>query len=174
MRALATTGPVRTWCDLARSGATVLELVAVGDALARAHLDAVAALEAAVSSGDGRRGVRTAREALTLLDARAESIMESWLRVVLVLAGVPAPVPQLEIFDPAGRFVARVDLAWPAERLVVEYDGDHHRDRATWVRDLRRREDLERLGWRVVVVTAHDVLRAPVDLVHRVVARLAG
>ncbi len=113
----------------------------------------------------------TAREALRLVDGRAESAMESWVRVVLALGGLPAPVPQLVITDGRSRFVARVDLAWPDAMLVVEYDGDHHRDRATWVKDLRRREELERLGWTVLVVTAADV-SAPDRLVARVRSRL--
>lgn len=100
--------------------------------------------------------------------------MESWVRVTLALAGVPRPEPQLVVRDELGGFVARVDLAWPDQRLVVEYDGDHHRDRAVWVRDLRRREELERLGWTVLVVTAADVLRHPRTLVLRVLTRLAA
>lgn len=166
------TGPVRSWCDLARSGAAVHELVAVGDALVRARPEAAAVLAGCVASGGRRRGIDVARRALTLLDPRAESVMESWVRVVLLLAGLPAPVLQHEVRTPSGSLVARVDLAWPDRMLVLEYDGEHHRDRATWVRDLRRRERLEALGWTVLVVTATDVLTTPDDLVRRVAARL--
>lgn len=166
------TRPVRTWCDLARDRASVQELVVVADGMARRWPSVVGHLEAAVASAGGARGVATARRALGLVDPRAESAMESWVRVVLALAGLPAPVPQLVVTDERSRFVARVDLAWPEDRLVVEYDGEHHRDRATWMKDLRRREELERLGWTVLVVTAADVLAAPDRLVARVRSRL--
>ena len=169
---VSVTRPVRTWCDLARDGAGVAELVVVGDAMAGRWPTIPRALAAAVDGGAGARGVRTARRALGLLDSRSGSAMESWVRVVLALAGLPAPVPQLVVVDERGRFVARVDLAWPRARLVLEYDGDHHREHATWVRDLRRREELERLGWTVLVMTAGDVMRTPDRLVARVAARL--
>lgn len=154
---LLVTGLARTWCDLARDGATVAELVVVGDALARRHPAEAARLEAMVGGAGSRRGVRAARRALALLDPRSESPMESVLRVALVLAGLPAPTPQHVVLH-HGFFVARLDLAWPDVRLAVEYDGSHHLDRPQWVADLRRRERLEAAGWTVVVLTAEDVL----------------
>lgn len=174
VRGVRLTSACRTWCDLARDGASVPELVVVADSLARACPSAVRDLADAVARGTGRRGVTSARCALELVDRRSESAMESWVRAVLLIAGVPAPVPQLVVTDEHGRFVARVDLAWPGSRLVLEYDGDHHRDQVTWVRDLRRREELERLGWTVLVVTVADVLPHPDRLVARVTSRLMG
>jgi hypothetical protein len=47
--------------------------------------------------------------------------METLLARALRQNGLPAPVPQFEIFD-QGRFVARVDFAYPDERIVIEYD----------------------------------------------------
>ncbi|MBG0563224.1 hypothetical protein [Actinoplanes aureus] len=55
--------------------------------------------------------------------------MESRLRLLLVDAGVPPPVPQFEVRDEDGRLIGRVDLAWPARRVAHEYEGDHHRSR---------------------------------------------
>lgn len=54
------------------------------------------------------------------------------------------------------RFVARVDLLYRDARLVLEYDGDYHRDSSQWSRDQSRRAELESLGYRVTVVTARD------------------
>jgi hypothetical protein len=34
--------------------------------------------------------------------------------------------------------VARLDLAYPKRRVGIEYDGDHHRDRATFRHDAVR------------------------------------
>ena len=171
-RGTQVTTPCRTWCDLAADGASAPELVVVADALVARDPAALGALRSALAAGHVRRGARVARTALDLVDPRSESPMESWLRVLLVLAGVPAPVVQHVVRD-AGRFVARVDLAWPDRRLVVEYDGAHHLGRAQWVADLRRREALERAGWTVVVLTAEDVLGRPDDAVHRVASRLS-
>lgn len=74
----------------------------------------------------GRRGVVRARAVLTRADGRSESPAESRLRLRLVLAGVAVPVPQHAIRTAAGAFVARIDLAWPAHRVAVEYDGAWH------------------------------------------------
>jgi very-short-patch-repair endonuclease len=50
-------------------------------------------------------------------------------------------------------------LGFRAARLsvAVEYDGDQHRtDRRQYVKDIRRWEIVERLGWLVVRVVAED------------------
>ena len=67
------------------------------------------------------------------------------------------------------------DLAYPRERIAFEYEGDVHRtDRATWMRDLTRRERMEAAGWRVIRVTAADVFAHPDALVARVRRILAS
>lgn len=89
---------------------------------------------------------------------------------------MPSLIAQREIFDERGRFVARVDLAFEEYRLVVEYQGDHHRtDQAQWRRDVQRRAELEALGYRVLEVTALD-LSDPRALAERIarLLRLAG
>ncbi|MDZ4046071.1 MAG: DUF559 domain-containing protein [Rhodoglobus sp.] len=58
-----------------------------------------------------------------------------------------------------------------AERLIIEYQGDYHRTRAQWRKDMTRRSRLEARGWRVMEVGADD-LRDPRELVARVRARL--
>ncbi|MFI7247198.1 endonuclease domain-containing protein [Micromonospora chalcea] len=54
-----------------------------------------------------------------------------------------------------------MDLAWPALRLAVEYDGDHHRERAHFRRGVARLNALRAAGWVVLRFTADDVLRRP-------------
>lgn len=67
--------------------------------------------------------------------------------------------------------VAYLDMGWPEWMVAVEYDGDHHRtDRRQYVKDIRRLEMLEQLGWVVVRVVAED---RPADIVRRVRAALA-
>jgi len=41
--------------------------------------------------------------------------------------GLGEPTRQLVIHNRHGRFVARVDLAWPELGLFIELDGEHHK-----------------------------------------------
>jgi REase_MTES_1575 len=67
------------------------------------------------------------------------------------------------------RDAAMGDLCYPALKLIIEYDGRHHaEDSEQWLHDLRRREALDRLGWRVIVVTRRDYYDAPEEVLRRV------
>ena len=93
---------------------------------------------------------------------------------MLADAGLPAPVLNHELWDRSGVFVARIDLAYPHSRIAVEYEGDIHRvDRQTWQKDIRRREQVEDLGWRMIRVTAND-LHSPDVLIQRVRRLIEG
>ncbi|WP_100499499.1 endonuclease domain-containing protein [Geodermatophilus chilensis] len=127
-------------------------------------------LRAAVAVQSTPRGARRAARAVDLADGRAESPQESRLRVLLGLAGLLA-VPQYTVRDRDGRFVARVDLAFPEQRVAVEYDGAWHGAPGQLTRDRRRLNALVAAGWTVLHVTAAD-LRQPEDLVARVAALL--
>lgn len=88
------------------------------------------------------------------VDPLSGLVIESAARVELWLAGLPPPVLQHEVRTEHGRLVARVDLAWPQQRLLVEVDGfAFHSDRVAYRRDREKMNDLERLGWRVLRVT---------------------
>jgi Protein of unknown function (DUF559) len=149
----------RTWVDLARllPPAAVL---AVADQILRRGVG-VERLTAVLSRARGARGVRTARLVLPLADARAGSPMESVLRWLLHDAGLPAPVLQHVVGDGAAGTVGAVDLAWPAERVVVEFDGDGHRERRVFVDDLRRQNGLILAGWTVLRFSSADLLGRP-------------
>lgn len=117
-------------------------------------------------------GVRRARRAMTMVMKGVESPMETLVRLMLVFARLPCPEPNRWIIDDSGRAVARVDLLYSRYRVVVEYDGWHHeRDARQRQRDIERREVLEGLGYRVIVVTAAD-LRTPQSVPWRVHAAL--
>jgi len=123
----------------------------------------------------GRRaGLRAAHglAALALCDGLAESPPETRLRVTLVQAGLPAPVPQHVVRTAAGGFVARVDLAWPELRVAVEYDGAWHGRPGQLGPDRRRLNALGAAGWTVVHVTA-EMMNDPAGVVAEVVAALA-
>ena len=93
--------------------------------------------------------------------------METRVRLLVVLSGLPEPVLQHVVSTRAG--TRRLDLAWPAVRVALEYDGRHHIEReGQWRGDLVRREELEGERWRFVVVVAADVYATPDATVRRV------
>lgn len=144
------TSPLRTAWDLGRRPDLVEAVVAV-DALAGLGRFAPSALLDRRASAPGARGCRRLDRVVDLADPRAESPMETRLRLVLVLAGLPRPESQFRV-DVDGREV-RFDLAYPAAMLAVEYDGGRHDD------DLDRRRDVRtgRLGWYTARFTARDI-----------------
>ena len=98
----------------------------------------------------------------------AESPMETFVRLLLVFARLPCPSPNQWIVNGNGYQVARVDLLYDTYGVVVEYDGWHHeRDGRQRQRDRERREVLESLGYRLIVVTNED-LRTPQSIPWRV------
>ena len=117
----------------------------------------------------GARGLRRLRAALPLVDGGAASPKETWLRLILIDAGLPIPATQIPVVD--GYWpVAFLDLGWEQFKVAAEYDGDHHRtDRRQYAKDQRRLRKLEQLGWLVVRVIAED---KPDDIVRRVRAAL--
>lgn len=168
---LRVTTVARTWLDCA-ADIPIPDLIAMGDAALRKGLVRPSDLQAMVRWGRGRRGVAGARRALPLLDPAAESPRESIVRAHLVLGGVPAPVCNLDIHAD-GRWIARVDMCWPEQRLIVEYDGSGHLDEAQRRRDAARLSALQEAGWLVIVLTADD-LRRPGHLVARISRLLAS
>ena len=85
----------------------------------------------------GRRGGPRLRKALAYSDGRSESPWESLLRMLHVACDVPV-LPQADLFDEDGRFVARADLLIAGTRTLQEYDGAVHRRRGQYARDRRR------------------------------------
>jgi very-short-patch-repair endonuclease len=145
----------RTWTDLA-STSDIESLVAVGDVVLRRY--GAAALAQAVERSWGRPGVSWMREALPLLDGRAESPAESRMRVRLHKAGYVGLQPQQVIRDAHGGWIACADLGDPVARIAVQHDGAGHfeRGRRQWEHDVQRDELSRREGWQVVVSTARD------------------
>jgi restriction endonuclease-like protein len=166
---MAVATPARAGFDLARHlrGATA---VAHLDALALATRITKQDLMSLVDRYPGARGIRGARVLIDMMDGGAESPKESWLRLVLIKAGLPLPSTQIRVAD--GQFVAYLDMGWEHPMVAVEYDGDQHRtDREQYVKDIRRAEMLERLGWHIVRVIKEDRPREIVERVSRTLAR---
>jgi hypothetical protein len=167
---VAVTSPTRTALDL---GCWYPKMTAVAgiDALAGATEIKAADVELLAHRYPGRRGIARARRAVELFDAGAQSPKESWLRVVLIDAGLPRPQTQIPVVDEFGNAVAYLDMGWADMKVAVEYDGEQHRtNRRQYTWDVRRLEMLERLAWIVIRVVAGD---RPAEVVRRVRAALA-
>jgi Protein of unknown function (DUF559) len=153
------TSPGRTWLDLAAVLPAAALLAVTDQMLARRYPEQ--GFVRLLATGRGVRGIRTARRVLPVADARSGSPMESVLRWLAHEAGLPAPVLQHVVRDAAGAFLGRVDLAWPEHRVLVEFDGDVHRERGVFVNDVRRQNLLVLAGWTVLRFTSADVLGRP-------------
>jgi len=118
----------------------------------------MADLQAYVDTHAGAKGVRKLRRALALAEPKTESPMETRLRMQLVKARLPRPAVQVDLHDASGNFLGRADLYYPEHRLLIEYDGENHKDRL--VHDLRRQNALINAGYCLLRFTAGD-LRVP-------------
>ena len=81
--------------------------------------------------------------------------METRLRLQLIFARLPRPEVQVNLEDESGRFIARADLYYPDARLVIEFDGQNHRERL--IQDARRQNALVNAGYHVLRFTVADV-----------------
>ena len=147
--------------------------------LAIAHLDAlmratgleVNEVSEIAAQHRGARGLRKLEAVLECVDAGSQSPKETWLRLLLVKAGLPRPTTQIPVMAADGTQVYYLDMGWQDLMVAVEYDGEHHRlDRWQYTKDIRRSEELARLGWIVIRVVASD---RPDDIVRRVRDALA-
>lgn len=152
-----TTSPLRTAFDLGRQRDLVEAVVAV-DALAnRATFHPDLLLNFAAHYPRARRVVRL-YEVLAHADRRAGSPMESRLRMILVLAGLPRPVSQHPVQDLGSRTAVWLDLAYPELRIGIEYDGAEHTTPERVRRDIARHTRLLDLGWRVYRYTRNEIV----------------
>ena len=168
---LAVTTPERTAFDIGRRGAVHSAVVRL-DALARATGFKVDDVLRVAKCHPRSPGLRRLETALELVDPGAQSPRESYLTLLLIDAGLPRPQTQIPVPGMDGIPVAYLDLGWEELMVAVEYDGDHHRtDRRQYVKDIRRQEMLERMGWIIVRVVAED---SPANVLRRVRCALAA
>lgn len=148
--------PARAALDIA-SRYPVDRAVAAIDALAHTTKLDMVAVEKLMARYPGRRGIRKVGAAIALVDAGAESPRETWLRLIVIRAGYPRPQTQIRVLDQYNYEFARIDLGWEDLKIGLEYEGRHHRtDPVTYERDIRRLEELSRLDWIIIRVTAAD------------------
>lgn len=166
------TTPARTAFDVGRAPGLETAVIRL-DALRRATGVSVEAVWAVAERHRGARGMVQLRRALALSDAGAESPQETRTRLLLVNAGLPRPSTQIEVRDPAGRFVARLDMGWPVAEVAVEFDGAQHwTDPRQRSRDIDRIAELADLNWIIVRVSGEMLRHRPAVILQRVLAAL--
>jgi hypothetical protein len=159
---LKVTTPRRTAMDLACKLSARDGLAAL-DAFMRLHGLTAAEMEQELPRYRRRRGVVQLRRLVPLADPRAESSGESWTRLEIIGAGLPAPEPQWWV-DVDGVPSFRLDLAYPYHRVVIEYDGEEfHTTRAQRAHDRERREWLRDHGWIVIRVDKTSFTNHAID-----------
>jgi Protein of unknown function (DUF559) len=157
-RGLPTTSPMRTVVDL--GGRDLLtEGVVAADLFLHAGLISVDELRTYVAEHPGAKGIARLRRVVDLAEPKTESAMETRLRILVVLAGLPRPEVQGSVYNDEGGFLGRPDLLYRSQRLAIEYDGGNHRDRL--VDDNRRQNGLVGAGFRLLRFTAADVYGSP-------------
>lgn len=177
-RGIPTTNPLRTVLDLgAVVGLDVVE-AALEQAMAN-RLVTLAGVEAELARA-ARRGRRGAGVLRGVLERRAlgarppDSVLEARLARVLRGHRLPPAEFQYEVRHD-GRFVARVDFAYPAVRLAIEVDGhETHSSRRALQHDLSRQNALVAAGWTVLRFTWEDVVRRPAQVAASIRAVLGG
>ena len=160
---MVVTSPLRTAYDLGRRKPLVEAVVAV-DALAHAHPFDLRALLTVARRYPGARGNAQLPEIVRRADPLAESPMESRIRLAVLADGLPVPALQYAV----GPYF--LDLAYPAVRLGIEYDGRQHLEQARARRDLDRQAHLTAAGWTILRFDAAEVLHRPT----RVAATVRG
>ena len=170
-RGIPATSILRTLGDLCIR-LSVTEAAVIADMALHAGLTNLADLNSYAASRAQCVGVTNLRRVAGLADPGAESPMETRLRMVLVLRGLPRPQTQISLHDSRGRFLGRPDLYYPDHRLGLEYDGGVHR--ASLVEDNRRQNRLLSAGIRLPRFTASDVLHNPESITTQVLTTISG
>ncbi|KQY63561.1 MULTISPECIES: hypothetical protein [unclassified Nocardioides] len=150
----------------------LVDLVVVGDNLVRTGRVTLADLVNFCETAQLPYAAK-ARHAASLVRERVDSPMETRLRLLIVLAGLPEPQVNLSLRTVDREVVRRYDLSYPEVRVIIEYDGRHHIERIDqWEADLERREAIDDDQWRILVVVAADIFKRPERTLGRVVRLL--
>jgi Protein of unknown function (DUF559) len=168
-REMPATSILRTVVDLGSRPPLVEAVVAVDMAL-HGRLIELAQLAEYVKAHAGSPGIAHLRQVLDLAEPATESPMETRLRLLLVLGGLPRPQAQVALHDERGRFLGRTDLYYPGQRLCLEYDGSTHRDSV--VEDNRRQNRLVAAGFGLLRFSVADITRGSEAVVALVARQL--
>jgi len=167
------TTPARTLCDLTGSYPPWQVEHALDDSLRRRLCSLNRMMRVFVDLAT--RGRRRSTVMRALLDERmsgfhaGDSRNELRLARWLAAAGLPRPVQQYRVR--LGGKTRRLDLAYPPEKIDIEYDGwDTHRVRSAFDSDRERDMLLELDGWLVLRFTSRQGRATVVERVARALA----
>lgn len=169
VRGITVTSGLRTFLDLS-SLLDLVDLVVLGDSLVKSNAATTTELIEGTRSWRGP-AVAQARVAAGYVREGVGSPMESRLRMLIVLAGLPEPEVDHCLYSQKGQLLYRLDLAYAGCRVGIEYDGRQHAEsESQWLHDIHRREDLDGSGWRLIVVVGKQLYGDPGAVLDRVVA----
>jgi hypothetical protein len=107
-----------------------------------------------------------------LADERCESVGEHRTLFMCWAQGLPRPVPQYKVYDELGRLFARLDFAWPALGVWLEFDGrikyqqllkDGEDVTTVVLREKKREKRIAKLtGWECIRITWADLYKPEV------------
>ncbi|WGY02545.1 DUF559 domain-containing protein [Nocardioides sp. QY071] len=167
VRGMRVSDPFETFIDCAGSLGFV-DLVILGDALCRKFKLTASDLRKACAETEAYYA-GLARAAASFVRDGVDSPMETRLRLLIVLAGLPEPEVNVVRRWEDGSWRRRYDLCYERIKLIVEYDGRQHAtDRSQWRADIARREEFDDEGYRVIVVTAEGIFENPLNTLRRV------
>lgn len=180
LNGLAVASPAATWAQLGEM-LSVDDMIAVGEYIItgnpyekRLPLATIDDLSAAAAVRNRGPGHRTRMAALPQMREGAYSRPETFVRLLLTRCGLPDPAVNADVLGSRGEFIAMPDLQWPELRVALEYQGDHHRGKEQFRRDVSRLEKLIDADWLVMQVTAAELFGDPQVIVERVARRLAS
>ncbi|MGI8434835.1 MAG: hypothetical protein ACR2LE_08905, partial [Nocardioidaceae bacterium] len=168
VRGVPCANPVRAAFDGARVAASLTAAVVIIDMIVTSGLLTLDELTAYVDQRAGWKGVQQARRAVRLAVTGSRSPPETRLRLAWVLdARLPPLLVNAAVFDLTGRLLGYPDALDPSSGVVLEYDGDDHRDISNHTRDNIREELFEAHGLTVMRATRLDLGGSRVELVRR-------
>jgi very-short-patch-repair endonuclease len=167
-RGVAVTTARRTAYDLARWCEELVEAVVALDRLSNEGRFAPGEVLRIAERYPRARGRRRLPRVVDLADRRSGSPMETRLRLVLVLRGLPRPQVQWVVQDQRRRRAVWLDLAYPRQRIGIEFEGEEHVRPERVLRDIGRGTDLVDDGWRLYRFTKYEVYGAPDEIAAKI------
>ncbi|MER7608000.1 DUF559 domain-containing protein [Nocardioides sp. NPDC127503] len=168
VRGVRVSAPKQVFVELATT-LTLVDLVVVGDHMVRKGMLELDDLRRFCADASGP-GAALARTAAGYVRNGVDSPMETRLRLLIVLAGLPEPEVNLLVGNELER--RKYDLSYRRSKTIIEYDGRQHVERIEqWEADLERREAIDDDQWRILVFVAKDIYRSPgrtLERIHRV------
>lgn len=170
------TNPMRTILDLG----LVEPWWAVDEALGRAIGSKLLSVKAVIDLREhlarrGRNGTGVTQRVLDerlLRGADDDSVLELRLLHLIQRFGLPPVAFQYEVWH-EGRFIGRLDAAYPARMIGIEADGfAAHSSPEAFETDRERQNALVALGWQLLRFTRTAIIRRPREVADRILSVL--